>query len=370
MTRQRASRRSGRAARSSWRPRQPCSPRPVAARARLSGAPELPALERRGGPAQAVVARESRATTSFPPPGPAIENVSRCGARACGTSRSRCRCRCSPSATAPSRPRSARSGITEHSCSAQANPSGTAACINQAVAADAGAIVTDAIPVALAANAFASAERHHIPVLVVRPAAAAAAARAPCRASGNDKLAYLPLQAANLLKAEAYWTIADSHGKANVLMEPYTDSPSTLAYGASGEAVFKKLCPGCTVATQNIGIATASLMPLADQLRAPQPPEHQLRAAGVRRVAPGRGPGYPAGVVSPTRSRSPPSAGDLPALQAIKAGWLGARRRRGLPLHRLGRRRRGHAHDAGQAGRHGDVRRCACSPPPTSARCR
>ena len=43
------------------------------------------------------------------------------------------------------------------------------------------------------------------------------------------KLAYQPLQAANLVKAEAYWTIADSNGKANVLLEPYTDSPSTLS---------------------------------------------------------------------------------------------------------------------------------------------
>ncbi len=119
-------------------------------------------------------------------------------------------------------------GITEHSCSAQATPSGTAACINQAVAAGAGAIVTDAIPVALASNAYANAESHHIPVLV-QDQLPPTSGPGTVQGMGNDKLAYQPLQAANLPKAAAYWTIADSHGRANALLEPYTDSPSTLS---------------------------------------------------------------------------------------------------------------------------------------------
>jgi ribose transport system substrate-binding protein len=269
--------------------------------------------------AQAVVARESKATTSFPPPGPAFNAHSLRGktvwyiplalsvpvfAISNGTLK-----------TALS-----KVGITEHSCSGQASPSVISACINQAVGANAGAIVTDAIPVALAANAFANAETHHIPVLVqdqLPPASGPGAVHG----SGDDKLAYQPLQAANLIEAEAYWTIADSHGKANVLLEPYTDSPSTLSYDVSTEAVFKKLCPACTVANQKIGIATASLA-------ASQTSSALLSHPNVNYVLPeydallqGVGQGIQqAGFANKVKVVT--SAGDLPALQAIKAGTI------------------------------------------------
>lgn len=269
--------------------------------------------------AQAVVARESRATTSFPPPGPPINVRSLRGksvwyiplslsvpvfAISNGTL-----------ATALS-----KVGITEHSCSAQASPSGTAACINQAVGAGAGAIVTDAIPVALAANAFANAQSHHIPVLV-QDQLPPTGGPGTVQGLGDDKLAYQPLQAANLVEAEAYWTIADSHGKANVLLEPYTDSPSTLSYDVSTQAVFQKLCPGCTVANQKIGIATASLA-------ASQTSSALLSHQSVNYVLPefdallqGVGQGIQqAGFTN--RVKVVTSAGDLPALQAIKAGRI------------------------------------------------
>ena len=269
--------------------------------------------------AQAVVARESKATTSFPPPGPPINARSLRGksvwyiplslsvpvfAISNGTLQ-----------TALS-----KVGITEHSCSAQATPSGTAACINQAVAAGAGAIVTDAIPVALASNAFADAESHHIPVLV-QDQLPPTSGPGTVQGMGNDKLAYQPLQAANLPKAAAYWTIADSHGKANILLEPYTDSPSTLAYMISTQALIKKLCPGCTVANQKIGIATASVA-------ASQTSSALLSHQNVNYVLPeydallqGVGQGIQnAGFTNKVRVAS--SAGDLPALEAIKAGKL------------------------------------------------
>lgn len=269
--------------------------------------------------AQAVVARESRPTTSFPPPGPPFNASSLRGksvwyiplslsvpvfAISNGTLQ-----------TALS-----KVGLTEHSCSAQATPSGTAACINQAVAANAGAIVTDAIPVALASNAFANAESHHIPVLI-QDQLPPTGGPGTVQGFGNDKLAYQPLQAANLPEAEAYWTIADSHGKANVLLEPYTDSPSTLSYDVSTRALFKKLCPACTIVTQKIGIATASLA-------ASQTSSALLSHQNVDYVLPeydallqGVGQGIQqAGFTSKVKVAE--SAGDLPALQAIKAGTL------------------------------------------------
>ena len=269
--------------------------------------------------AQAVVARESRPTTSFPPPGPPINASSLRGksvwyiplslsvpvfAISNGTLQ-----------TALS-----KVGITEHSCSAQATPSGTAACINQAVAANAGAIVTDAIPVALASNAYANAESHHIPVLV-QDQLPPTSGPGTVQGFGDDKLAYQPLQAANLPKGAAYWTIADSHGKANILLEPYTDSPSTLAYMASTQALIEKLCPACTVANQKIGIATASQVgsQTSSALLSHQNvnyvlPEYDALLQGVAQGI------QQAGFTNKVKVAS--SAGDLPALEAIKAGRL------------------------------------------------
>jgi ribose transport system substrate-binding protein len=269
--------------------------------------------------AQAVVARESRPTTSFAPPGPSFSARSLRGksvwyipislsvpvfAISNGTL-----------TTALS-----KVGISEHSCSGEASPSATSACINQAVAANAGAIITDAIPVALASNAFASAESHHIPVLV-QDQLPPRGGPGTVHGFGDDKLAYQPLQAANLVEAEAYWTIADSHGKANVLLEPYTDSPSTLSYDVSTEAVFKKLCPGCTVANQKIGLATASLTPSQTSSALLSHPNTNYVLPEFDALLEGVGQGIQqAGFTSKVKVVT--SAGDLPALQAIKAGRI------------------------------------------------
>jgi ribose transport system substrate-binding protein len=269
--------------------------------------------------AQAVVARESRATTSFPPPGPPLDVRSLRGksvwyipislsvpvfAISNGTL-----------TTALS-----KVGMTEHSCSGEASPSATSACINQAVGAGAGAIITDAIPVALAANAFANAERHHIPVLS-QDQLPPPGGPGTVQGLGDDRLAYQPLQAANLVEAEAYWTIADSHGRANVLLEPYTDSPSTLSYDTSTEAVFKKLCPGCTVAVQKIGLATATLTASQTSSALLAHPNSNYVLPEFDALLQGVGQGIQqAGFTSKVKVVT--SAGDLPALQAIKAGRI------------------------------------------------
>lgn len=212
-------------------------------------------------------------------------------------------------------------GITEHSCSGEANPSATSACINQAVARKAGAIIADGIPVALAGNAFANAESHHVPVLIVDQLPPPAGTPGAVTGSGNDRLAYSPLQAASLVTAEADWTIADSRGKADVLLMPYTDSPSTLSYDVSTEAVFKHLCPACQLAVQKIGLADASLAPsqtssalLSHQGIQYVLPEFDALDQGVLQGIQQAGFAHKVKVVT--------SAGDLPALQAIKAGQL------------------------------------------------
>jgi ribose transport system substrate-binding protein len=270
--------------------------------------------------AKTIVAQQSQATRNFPPPGPRINVRSlrgksvwyipiSLGAPVFAISNNTLR-------TALS-----KVGITEHSCSAQANPSTTSACINQAVSQGADAIVTDAIPVVLAANAFASAQSHHIPVLVVNQLPPPPGLPGAVHGFGDDKLAYQPLQAPNTITAEAEWVIADSGGKANVLMEPYTDSPSTLAYAAKAQAAFKRDCPGCTVAIQKIGLANASLVSSQTSsalLKNPNTqyvmPEFDALLQGVAQGVQQAGFAGKAKLVT--------SGGDLPALQQIKAGRL------------------------------------------------
>ncbi|HZU60933.1 MAG TPA: substrate-binding domain-containing protein, partial [Solirubrobacteraceae bacterium] len=270
--------------------------------------------------AKAVVARLSQPTRTYAPPGPAINARSLSGKSVWYIPLS---LSVPVFAIANNTLQTAlgKAGITEHSCSGEANPSATSACINQAVNGGAGAIITDAIPVALAANAFANAQSHHIPVLVVDQLPPAAGSPGAVPGYGNDKLAYSPLQAASLVSAEADWTIADSNGKANVLLMPYTDSPSTLSYDATTVAVFKKLCPGCQLAEQKIGIATASLTPsqtssalLSHQGVQYVLPEYDALDQGVLQGIQQSGFAHKVKVVT--------SAGDLPALQAIKAGQL------------------------------------------------
>lgn len=270
--------------------------------------------------AQAVVAKLSQPTQTYRAPGPAINVKSLSGKSVWYIPLS---LSVPVFAIANTAMQSAlqKAGMTEHSCNGDSNPSAISACINEAVARNAGAIVTDAIPVALAANAFANAESHHIPVVVVDQLPPPHGTPGAVQGSGNDKLAYSPLQAAALVSAEADWTIADSKGKANVLLMPYTDSPSTLSYDVTTVGVFKKLCPACQISEQKIGIADATLAPSQTSsalLSHPGVqyvlPEYDALDQGVLQGIQQSGFAHKVKVVT--------SAGDLPALQAIKSGQL------------------------------------------------
>jgi ribose transport system substrate-binding protein len=270
--------------------------------------------------ARAVVARLSRPTTHFAPPGPPINASSLRGKSVWYIPIS---LSVPVFAIASNTIQAALSkvGITEHSCSGESNPSAISACIDQAVARRASAIVTDAIPVALAANAFASAESHHIPLVIADQLPPPPGQPGHVTGYGNDTLAYSPQQAAALVEAEAYWVIADSGGGANVLMMPYTDSPSTLSYAASTQAVFKRLCPGCTVAVQKIGIANPSLVPSQTSSALLSHPNTQYVLPEFDALLQGNEAGIQqAGFAGKVKVVT--SAGDLPALQAIKSGRI------------------------------------------------
>jgi ribose transport system substrate-binding protein len=271
--------------------------------------------------ASAVVASLSRPATNFPAPGPPLKGVKSLKGKTVWYIPISLSVPVFAVGNSALHTALAKVGVSEHACSGEANPSATAACINQAVARGAGAIITDAVPVALAANAFSNAESHHIPVLIVNQLPPPRGVPGSVKGVGNDKLAYALLQDSALVGAEADWVIADSHGKANALVMPFTDSPSTLAYAARAEAIFRRDCPGCTVAVQKVGLANATLIPS-------QTSAALLKHQGTQYVMPefdavlqpvGQG-------IQQTSSSQHPkvvtAGGDLPALQEIKAGRL------------------------------------------------
>lgn len=271
--------------------------------------------------ASAVVASLSRPQTSFRPPGPALKNVKSLKGKSVWYIPISLSVPVFAIGNSALHTALGKAGITEHACSGEANPSATAGCINQAVAGGADAIITDAVPVALAANAFANAQRHHIPVLIVNQLPPPHGVPGAVHGVGDDKLAYALLQDSTLVGAEADWVIANSHGNAKALLMPFTDSPSTLAYAAHAQAIFHRDCPGCTVAIQKVGLANANLIPS-------QTSAALLKHQGTQYVLPefdavlqpvGQGIQQAA---SSQQVKVATAGGDLPALQQIKAGRL------------------------------------------------
>src|SRR5918911_4382496 len=212
-----------------------------------------------GGPgvdaAKAQVAELQKPITSFPPPGPPLKNVKSLAGKTVWYVPITEKVEFFQAVTAGLRKALGKAGVKLRSCSGEANPSATAACVNQAVDARAGAIVLDAIPVAVAAQAFEAAKASDIPVLVTDQNPPPPRAPGAVKGIGDDKLAYASFRAEEEMRGVADWIIADSNGKANVLVTELTDSPSTQQWiqrGAVGE--YRKYCPGCVTNVAKINI--------------------------------------------------------------------------------------------------------------------
>ncbi|MFG1928767.1 sugar ABC transporter substrate-binding protein [Cryptosporangium sp. NPDC048952] len=144
-------------------------------------------------------------------------------------------------------------GVKLQICNGNSNPSDVAACVAQATAANAGAIVTDSIPYALAANAFDAAQAKKIPVLITDqipdPAHPASAT-----------LGYLEGGGRAMMTALADWIIVDSGAKATVVVNVATDTPSTVAYVESAQQEFTAHCPDCKLVLNKISSANFNLI--------------------------------------------------------------------------------------------------------------
>lgn len=147
----------------------------------------------------------------------------------------------------------ASAGVKLQVCNGQAQPSAVAACVGQAANAGAAGIILDSIPYGMAANAINSATAKGVPVIVSDQLPPTPSAKS------TDKLAYVlgaPYQPTDV----AYWTIADSGGKANTIIAEEADSPSSIQYVVDSQEIYKHYCPGCTVVVKQITSADPSQM--------------------------------------------------------------------------------------------------------------
>jgi ribose transport system substrate-binding protein len=135
-------------------------------------------------------------------------------------------------------------------CNGQSQPSAISSCIGQATGAGAAGIILDSIPDGMAANAISAANAKGIPVIIADQIP-------PSGTTNSDLLAYVP-GVVNQPTQIAWWTIANSGGKANLIIAEEADSPSSISYVQTSLAVYKQYCPGCTVTVKQITATMSS----------------------------------------------------------------------------------------------------------------
>jgi ribose transport system substrate-binding protein len=146
----------------------------------------------------------------------------------------------------------ARAGLSLQVCNGQAQPTAIAACVQLATTAGAAGIVLDAIPYGMAYSALGAAAAKGIPILV------ADQLPDPASTPSTDKVSYLP-GAQGQASDIAWWTIADSGGKANGIIAEEIDNPSSIAQVTDSLAVYKKNCPACVITVKQISATTTNL---------------------------------------------------------------------------------------------------------------
>lgn len=133
-------------------------------------------------------------------------------------------------------------------CDGKSNPSNMASCFQQAIDAQAGAIVSGSIPTELASVAFESAAEAGIPVVNTMTA--------PAGPGDPTDVAYLTPDYIGLQSLSASSVIADSDAQAHVLYVQITDTPATTLWAEKGAlATYEQGCPDCevTVVKANTG---------------------------------------------------------------------------------------------------------------------
>ncbi|MFE2427918.1 sugar ABC transporter substrate-binding protein [Streptomyces sp. NPDC059373] len=146
----------------------------------------------------------------------------------------------------------AKAGLSQQVCDGKGQPSAIASCVQQAIAAGAAGIILDAIPYGMVQNALDAAKAKGIPIII-------ADQFPPSGSTNSDQVTYVP-GATTQPSAIAWWIIADSKGKANLIIAAEGDSPSAKKYVTDSLPIYRKYCPGCTVKVKMITAATDALL--------------------------------------------------------------------------------------------------------------
>jgi ribose transport system substrate-binding protein len=142
----------------------------------------------------------------------------------------------------------APAGIKVEVCDGKSNPANMASCMQQAIDADAAAIITGSIPQELISVAYEQAAKAGIPVVNTMTA--------PAGPGDPTQVAYLTPNYIAMQSLSANWVIADSNAAAKVLYVEITDTPATVLWAEQGAlATYASACPDCevTVVKANTG---------------------------------------------------------------------------------------------------------------------
>jgi ribose transport system substrate-binding protein len=144
----------------------------------------------------------------------------------------------------------AKVGVNLQVCNGQGQPSAVASCVQQATGAGAAGIITDAIPYGMAQNALNAAKAKGVPIIITDQIP-------PGGTTNSDAVTYVP-GVVDQPSQVAWWTIANSDGKANAILAQESDSPSSITYVQDSLSIYKQYCPGCTVTVKSITATTNS----------------------------------------------------------------------------------------------------------------
>lgn len=146
----------------------------------------------------------------------------------------------------------AKAGLSQQVCDGKAQPSAMASCVQQAITANAAGIILDAIPYGMAQNALDAAKAKGIPIVI-------ADQNPPPGVKNSNQVSYVP-GAGGQPSAIAWWIIANSKGKANLIIAQNADSPTAKKMVADSLPIYKKYCPDCKVTVKEITASTPALL--------------------------------------------------------------------------------------------------------------
>ncbi|MFE6760815.1 sugar ABC transporter substrate-binding protein [Streptomyces sp. NPDC057689] len=145
-------------------------------------------------------------------------------------------------------------GLRVQVCDGKGTPTDIGGCLGQATDAGAAAVVTDAIPYALAANGLDAAQKAGIPVVMSN--------QVPDPSHPASKtLTWVPVPGGEQQIRLFDWIAADSKGKANILINQSSDGLSPARYVATGRSALSKSCPDCKLTVNKVTSSNFALIP-------------------------------------------------------------------------------------------------------------